>query len=95
MTYINDNSPNDALTENIQSKIQNAQHDGKLYSQYIKEQQNELLIREKGRAEGEVKGRAKTIRQLIKNGLSTDKIISLPEMSNDEILLYFGNPQAT
>ncbi len=58
MTYLKDNLPNDELTQDIQNKIQDAQHDGKLYSAYVKEQQNAMLLLERARAEGEAKGRA-------------------------------------
>ena len=85
MTYIKDNIPNDDLTNDIQSKIFAAQHDGKLYSSYIKEQQNAMILEERGRA--------KTIKQLLKNGLPAEKIISLLEMSSDEVKFYFGNIQ--
>ena len=109
MTYITDNIPNDSLTNEIDNKITNARHSGKLYSSYIKEQQNAMMLEEKARAEGraegwaegraegeakgEVKGIAKTIRQLLKNGLTTEKIVSLLELSNEEAKLYFNDRQ--
>ena len=101
MTYITDNIPNDSLTNEIDNKITNARHSGKLYSSYIKEQQNAMMLEEKARAEGraegeakgEVKGIAKTIIQLLKNGLTTEKIVSLLELSNEEAKLYFNDRQ--
>ena len=107
MTYIKNNIPNDDLTNEIQDKIITAQHSGKLYSSYIKEQQNAMILEERaraeGRAEGEAKGRAegeatgevkgirKTIKQLLKKGLSAENIISLLELSSDEAQLYFSD----
>lgn len=49
MSYIQDNTPNDDLTQDIQSRISNAKHDEKLYSSYVKEQQNGLLLRQDGK----------------------------------------------
>ena len=111
MTYIKNNIPNDDLTNEIQDKIITAQHSGKLYSSYIKEQQNAMLLEEKARAEGRAegiaegeargeekgraKGRADSIRQLIKKGLSAAKIIDLFDLSDDEAKLYFGDIQTT
>ena len=107
MTYIKNNIPNDDLTNDIQDKIMAIQHSGKLYSSYIKEQQNAMILEERaraeGRAEGEAKGRAegeatgevkgirKTIKQLLKKGLSAENIISLLELSSDEAQLYFSD----
>ena len=97
MTYIRGNQPSDHLTSEIQNKVIDARHSGKLYSSYIKEQQNAMMLEEKaraeGRAEGEAKGIAKTIRQLLKNGLTTEKIVSLLELSNEEAKLYFNDRQ--
>lgn len=101
MTYIRDNIPGDSLTDDIQSKVDEVQHDGKLFSSYIKEQQNAMLLEEKGikegieigRAEGEAKGRADSIKQLLKKGLSAAYIIDLFDLSDDEAKKYFGNMQ--
>ena len=97
MTYIKTNIPNDDLTNDIQKKINDVQHSGKLYSSYIKEQQNAMILQDKARAEGEAKGRAEgkaeAIKQLLKKGLSTANIIDLFDLSKDEAKLYFGDTQ--
>lgn len=49
MSYISDNTPNDELTNDIQNRVDIAVHDGKLYSSFVKEQQNTLLLKEEDR----------------------------------------------
>lgn len=93
----------DKLTEDIQRKVTDAQHDGILFSTYIKEQQNAIELEEKGRVEGHKEGlkegrkeglkegRAESIRQLIRKGLEMSYIIDLFDMSKDEANQYFGD----
>ena len=98
MTYIRDNQPSDHLTSEIQNKVIDARHSGKLYSSYIKEQQNAMLLAEKAKAEGEAKGEAKgkietmlkNIRNLLNNGFTAEKITELFALSDEEAKMYFG-----
>ncbi len=85
MTYTNNNVPNDDLTNDIQKKIQLAQHDDKLYSTYIKEQQNTMLAEEKGRAEGRAEGRIELIKNLINVGRSIKEIAEFFKTDETEI----------
>ena len=89
MKYFKDNVPNDELTNDIQDRIDNAVHSGKLYSSYIKEQQNAILLKEEGRKEG----KAESIKQLLKKGLTVANIISLFDLSDEEAAFYFGDMQ--
>ena len=95
MTYIRDNMPKDELTNDIQKKIQSVYHDGKLYSEYVKEQQNTMLIQEKAHEEGKTEGIMETITKLIKKGFNKDSIISLLDISEEDARFYFSNPQTT
>ena len=65
-----------------------------LYTEYDSELAKKVLVEEtaqEAEEKGKAEGRAATIKQLLKNGLSADKIISLLEMSNEEASLYFGD----
>ena len=93
MAYFKDNVPNDELTNDIQDRIDNAVHSGKLYSSYIKEQQNAILLKEEGRKEGRKEGKAEAIKQLLKKGLTAANIISLFDLSDEEAAFYFGDMQ--
>lgn len=101
MDYIKNNIPNDQLTRDIQNEVVNARHSDKLFSSYIKEQQNAMILEEKGRAKGRAEGRkegrieARTgdIKRMISKGLSMAEIIDLLGLSSDEVTLYFGDAQ--
>lgn len=69
----------------------------KLFSSYIKEQQNAMLLKEKGRVEGVKEGRIEMrredVKRLLNEGWSAEKIINFFRMSSDEVMLYFGDAQ--
>ena len=55
--------------------------------------EGEAKGRAEGEAKGEAKGKAEFIKQMLKNGFTAEKIISLFNLSKEETNLYFGDVQ--